>query len=114
MQYFVHESDVKWQAHPGFEGVKIKILQSWREQGALATIVITQVPKCIEVPWHIHENSDDILFILRGKATISLDGIGTYNLEEGSCIRVPKATKHKIHDVVEDLIIYDVFAPPTI
>ena len=43
-----------------------------------------------------------------------IDGEGEFTLEPGMIIRVPKGTKHKIFDVTEDLLIYDVFHPALI
>ena len=113
MRYLVNESEAEWQNHPTFQGVKIKVLQTQKDQDSLATIVITEVPKGVIVPFHVHEESDDILFILSGNASMEIEGIRSFQMEKGSCLRVPKAIRHQIHDVTEDLLIYDVFAPPS-
>jgi len=112
MRYLVHESEVNWEPHQKFKGVKVKILHTEKDQNSLATIVMTKVPKGEKVPVHVHENSDNILHILEGRAKMEIDGIGVFQMAKGSCLRVPKNTKHQIYDVTEELIVYDVFAPP--
>ncbi len=68
----------------------------------------------IEIPEHIHDQQDDILYPLKGKASMWVDGTGFFTLEPGVIVRVPKGIKHKIIDVVEDMVIYDVFSPATV
>ena len=36
------------------------MLQTQKDQDSLATIVITEVPKGVIIPFHVHEKSDDI------------------------------------------------------
>lgn len=59
----------------------------------------------------MHENSDDILFPLEGKGKIFIEGSGEFDLFPGVFIRVPKNIKQRV-SVEEDLLVYDVFAPP--
>jgi len=40
-----------------------------------------------------------------------LSGIGEVPLRTGNVVRVPRGTNHRIFDVTEELLIYDVFAP---
>ena len=43
-----------------------------------------------------------------------VEGAGDFSLEPGVVVRVPIGAKHKIFNVTEELIIYDVFHPATI
>ena len=43
-----------------------------------------------------------------------VDGTGTFPLKPGVIVRVPFGVKHKISNVTEELIFYDVFHPATI
>jgi mannose-6-phosphate isomerase-like protein (cupin superfamily) len=43
-----------------------------------------------------------------------VEGAGNFALEPGVVVRVPMGAKHKIFNVTEDLLIYDVFHPATI
>jgi mannose-6-phosphate isomerase-like protein (cupin superfamily) len=62
------------------------------------------------VPKHTHE-CDDILYIIKGKAKVWIDGIGDIPALPGTFVRIPKGVLHQPHDVEEDSIIYDVFYP---
>jgi mannose-6-phosphate isomerase-like protein (cupin superfamily) len=66
------------------------------------------VPICSE---HIHEDQVDILYPIQGQAQMYVEGTGTFTLKPGIVVRVPKGTKHKISN---ELLIYDVFQPPTL
>lgn len=111
MRYAVHEKEVSWQPHLKFKEVEIKVLHT-QEQESQATIVITKVSKGATVPVHVHQESDNILFVLGGNGKMEIDNIGIFEMVRGSSLRVPKNTRHQIYDVTEELIIYDVFAPP--
>ncbi|CAB1057691.1 hypothetical protein D1BOALGB6SA_2444 [Olavius sp. associated proteobacterium Delta 1] len=43
-----------------------------------------------------------------------VEGTGAFALEPGVVVRVPIGVKHKIINVTEELVIYDVFHPATI
>jgi quercetin dioxygenase-like cupin family protein len=102
---------ISWQPHPTANGVAIKPLISKKEDSLNVTCMLVSVPAGIEVPEHIHENQDDILYPLKGEAVMWIEGKNTFPLEPGVIVRVPKGTKHKIFEVTEDLLIYDVFCP---
>ena len=111
MKYITKEGDIEWKPHPkGYEGVKMKVIRSEKKDGTLSTIAWVLVEKGAGVPEHFHEESDDYLYILDGKAKMIVND-EIYEIEEGTQITVPKKTKHKIFDVKEDLYIYDVFSP---
>ena len=40
-----------------------------------------------------------------------VEGSGDFALEPGVIVRVPQGTRHRIFDVSEDLLLYDVFCP---
>ena len=102
---------ISWMPHPAVQGVTIKPLISEKEHGLNVTCLLVNVPAGKEVPEHIHEEQDDILYLLQGKAVMWVDGTGDFSLEPGVIVRVPKGKKHKIFDVTQDLLIYDVFCP---
>ncbi|UCB50992.1 MAG: cupin domain-containing protein [Deltaproteobacteria bacterium] len=105
---------ISWMPHPTAPGVKIKPLISQKEHGLDVTCMLVSVPVGKEVAEHTHENQDDVLYPIRGKSTMWVDGTGDFSLEPGVIVRVPKGTKHKITEVSEDLLIYDVFCPALI
>ncbi len=106
--------ELPWLPHPTASGVKIKPLISKKEHGLDVTCILVNVPPGIEVPEHIHEKQEDILYPLKGRAEMWVEGTGNFSLEPGVIVRVPKGTRHKIFDVTEDLLIHDVFFPALI
>lgn len=115
MAFFTDLSQAEERDHPTFDGVKIKVLFSREGHGAAATIVLSRVPAGAAIPEHVHEGSDDILHVLRGRATMEIrsgEEAETFGLVPGRVVRVPRDTPHRIFDVAEELEIFDVFAPP--
>ncbi len=106
--------EIPWKPHPVVPGVSIKPLISSKEHNLNVTCMLVNVPVGNVVPEHIHQEQDDILFPLQGKAVMWVEGVGDFSLEPGVIVRVPKGKKHKIADVVEELLIYDVFFPALI
>lgn len=102
---------ISWIPHPTASGVRIKPMISRKEQGLDVTCMLVNIPVGKEVPEHIHDDQDDIIYPLQGKATIWVDGSGTFSLEPGVIVRVPKGIKHKVYDITEELLVYDVFFP---
>jgi quercetin dioxygenase-like cupin family protein len=102
---------IPWIPHPTAEGVQIKPFISAKEHGLGVTLMLVKIPAGEEVAEHIHPNQDDILYPLAGKGAMWVDGAGKFPLEPGIVVRVPRGTKHKIFEVTEGLLIYDVFCP---
>lgn len=107
-------ADVKWNPHPQFKGVEIGYLLSNRDDKVDLTCAMVHWKVGAEIPKHIHENSDDILYIIKGKAKIWIDGVGDVPVSAGSFVRIPKGVLHQPHDVEEDLIAHDTWFPATV
>lgn len=107
----VNIGELGWQPHKTAKGVEIKVLLSKAVQGIDVTCMLVRIGRGLEVREHIHENSDDILYPLSGRARMAVEGGEDFPLEPGVIVRVPKGTKHRIYGVSEDLLIYDVFWP---
>jgi quercetin dioxygenase-like cupin family protein len=105
------EKDLAWEPHP-FLPIQIKNFLSRKDDRGDVTIFLVRLPAGKEVPVHVHETQEDIIFILAGKAKMWIDGVGDFPIEKGTFIRVPKNTKHRIYDVSEEILNYDVFTPP--
>ena len=103
--------ELEWQSHPTAEGVEIKVLVSRATHGAGVTCMLVRIERGLEVPAHVHDGNDDILYTLAGRASMWVEGTGDFALEPGVIVRVPQGTEHRIFDVSDDLLLYDVFCP---
>ena len=107
---WIKVEDVNWEPHP-FLDIEIKKLVSKEKDGADVTILLAKLPKGQKIPEHVHEESDDILFPLEGKGKIVVEGTGEFALFPGVLVRIPRNTKHRVF-AEENLLYFDVFAPP--
>jgi quercetin dioxygenase-like cupin family protein len=105
---------ISWRPHPVAKGVNIKPLATKSEDGLNITCMLVKIPAGAEVPEHIHAEQVDILYPIQGRAEMVVEGTEKFALKPGIVVRVPKGTKHKIFNVTEELLIYDVFQPPTL
>lgn len=105
------EEDVQWTPHTA-KGAERKILISKKEHKVDVTCMLVRIPRGIEIPEHIHDAQDDIIYVLQGKFKLWAEGT-EYDAEKGTLLRVPKGVKHKVYDVQEDTLLYDVFVPAT-
>ncbi len=114
MEIIFNAEVLPWKNHPVVKDVSLKTIITTEQFGKDSpSIIIVKIPVGIEVPEHVHEESEDILFILTGKATMWIDGIGNLKLQKNAVVRVPRNTKHRIFDVTDELLVYDVFSPGT-
>ena len=107
----IQPNEINWEPHPQLATAKVSYLLSNRDEKADLTCFLVNVPVGTQVEKHIHENSDDIIYVVKGKAKIWIDQIGDVPLVEGAFVRIPKGVLHQPHDIEEDLILYDVFYP---
>ena len=105
---------ISWLPHQLAPGVRIKPMITQAEHKLGVTCMLVDIPAGIDIPEHIHETQDDILYPLSGKGIMWIDGEGEFPIEPGLIIRVPKGTRHKITAVTEAMLIYDVFFPALI
>jgi len=111
MSYLTNENDVEWTPHPaGLTGVMIKKLRSAEDGKFKESIALVRIQKKSLVPSHVHQQEDDNLYILSGVGKMKVD-TELYELKQGVQISVPAGIQHEIFDVMEELLIYDVFAP---
>jgi len=105
------EKEIMWAPHPTLP-IQIKSFLSKRDDQGDVTIFLVKLPAGKDIPVHVHETQEDIIFILAGKAKMWIDGVGDFDIEKGTFVRVPKNTKHRIYNVTKDILNYDVFTPP--
>ena len=106
----IQKEDVKWEPHPQLPNVEVSYLVSPRDEIMDLTCMLVHIPPGVDAPKHTHE-CDDIVYVLKGKANIRVEGIGEVSAVPGTFVRIPKGVLHQPHDVEEDLIVYDVFYP---
>jgi quercetin dioxygenase-like cupin family protein len=112
MNYLKYARQVEWTPHPaGLKGVTMKKLRTRDEGEYRESVAIVRVDAGAAVPPHIHEQADDNLYILTGKARMRVDR-EEFAVAPGAQITVPAGIEHEIFAVTETLEIYDVFAPP--
>ena len=104
-------NDIKWEPHPQLKDVQVAYFLSNREDNTDLTIMLVQLPKGSQVERHIHENSDDIVYVLKGKATLWIDGVGDLPMVPGAFFRIPTGVLHQPRDIEEELVLFDVFYP---
>ena len=107
----VQPNDMRWEPHPQLANAKVAYLLSNRDEKADLTCLLVHLPVGMQVKKHVHENSDDIIYVVKGKGKMWIENIGDVPLVEGAFIRIPKGIRHQPHDIEEDLIAYDVFYP---
>lgn len=105
---------ISWRPHPLVKEVNIKPLATKGEDGLNVTCMLVRVPAGIEIPEHIHEEQVDILYPIQGEAQMYVEDTGTFTLKPGIIVIVPKGRKHKISNVTDELLVYDVFQPATL
>lgn len=111
MIYVKKEAELSWQPHP-FLPIQIKPFLTQKHDQSALTCFLVKIPVGGEIPEHIHEHQEDIIFILAGQAKMWIQDVGEFAISKGSFIRVPKNTRHRIYDVQEEILNYDVFVPP--
>ncbi len=112
MEYLKYLKDSNWIPHPaGIPGVEMNILRSKKDAPCHQSIACVRIAAGASVPPHVHENEDDNLFILEGRAMMRVRD-ERFEVKPGAQITVPAGVEHEIYEVTGGLMIYDVFAPP--
>ena len=99
------------EPHPRLPGVEVVYFMSKRDDKADITCALVHLPAGSQVEKHLHENSDDIIYVLQGEAKMWVEGTGDIPSVAGSFLRIPKGTWHQPHEKEEDFIAYDVWFP---
>ena len=58
-----------------------------------------------EVPWHIHENEDELFYIAKGTLLIEIKNQPDLKLKKGDLLVVKKGENHRVSSKEECLII---------
>ncbi len=103
--------EIAKKPHPVAKGVDLQLMLTKAADGLDVSCVLVSVPVGKEVPEHDHAEQVDIAFPLQGKGMMYVEGQGEFPVEPGSIVHVPKGVKHRIFNVTEDLLLYEVFTP---
>lgn len=58
-----------------------------------------------KVPWHIHENEDELFLILEGSLEMEIEQQKSFAMRKGDLFVVPKGIKHKVSSDKECTIL---------
>ena len=50
-----------------------------------------------DVPWHIHDNEDELFYAVKGSLTMEIKGQDSFILEEGEMYIVKQGTEHRVY-----------------
>lgn len=59
-------------------------------------VKITRV-KGHDVPWHIHENEDELFYMVKGSLVMEIKGENSFSLDEGELFIVPRGIEHRVY-----------------
>jgi len=104
--------EVPESSHPFLNGVGMRVLYSRRDDGGDLTCFVVRCPAGAEIEEHVHEEETDVIYVLRGRASMWVEDRGVFPLRPGVFVVVPKGLRHRTFDVEEELVVYDVFTPP--
>jgi quercetin dioxygenase-like cupin family protein len=110
---FKKESEVAWENHFMVDGAKLQWLYTKEKDDSPITVMKVLLQKGVTLPDHRHPDQPDLIYPLKGKATMFIEGEGEFPLEPGMIVQVPQNALHAIRRVEEELLLYNVFAPGT-
>jgi len=108
---FLETDTLPFELHPQAAGVSLRYLVTRAGDGADVTLALVHLPAGCQPFPHIHEGSDDLIYVLQGKGRIKVDGCGQVALGPGTFVRIPKGVLHAPMDIEQDLLIYNVWSP---
>lgn len=72
---------------------------------------ITEVGSMI--PDHAHETSEEVLFLISGRAKIVIEGVGEWEIGPETAFYSPRGVKHRVENIGDEpLRIVWVYSPP--
>jgi quercetin dioxygenase-like cupin family protein len=102
---------VDWEGHFMDKDSRIKWIYTREKDGAPITVMLIELAKGITLPDHRHQDQPDLVYPIKGKATMYIEGEGEFPLKPGTVVMVPPNTTHAIRNVEETVLLYNVFAP---
>jgi len=88
---------------------QIKEIQSYYSPKIIAEVNNEYVKiakiKGEKVPWHTHENEDELFYILKGALIMEIEHQQPFTMQEGDLFVVPKGVNHKVSSKKECTIL---------
>lgn len=109
-------NEAEWEPHPFAPGLERRVLLTRRDDGAGVSIFMFRVTPGgppLDVPEHVHDDSDDISYVLAGSADVEVEGT-VHSLRAGSFLRVPRGKRHRVFNVSAEFVALNVFSPATV
>ena len=106
----IYPSDIKWEEHPVFSGLKSTMLVSNRDEQMDLTCMLTRVSAGTVIAMHTH-TCDEIIYVIEGDAVMSIEGMSDIRMTPGTFLRIPRSVKHQPHSVKKEILAYNVFYP---
>ncbi|MFC1725447.1 cupin domain-containing protein [candidate division KSB1 bacterium] len=50
-----------------------------------------------DVPWHIHDNEDELFYVIKGSLTMEIKGRNSFDLAEGELFIVKQGIEHRVY-----------------
>jgi quercetin dioxygenase-like cupin family protein len=92
-------------------GIDFIVKGSEVQQGSGATFLEYATRKGEEPPSHSHETEDEMFYVLEGAITLQC-GVGTFDLEQGGFIFLPRGIEHRYTIRSEDAVRLVVVTSP--
>lgn len=109
-QYTIHERDVESVSLPGRDHKMVVKPQSMESEMMCAGVAVFPAGK--HAPAHVHEDAEEILYVLAGRGNMYFDG-KPERLEPGTFMLAKRGVEHSLEaDEGEDLNVFYVFTPP--
>lgn len=109
--YTIHEQEVPAVALPGRDH-KMIIGPGRFGNAQNMAFGLADFPAHRHAPPHVHEASEEILYVLSGTGEFYFDG-RPEPVQAGTCIYVPPGVTHSINNLGDDVLkVVYVFAPP--
>lgn len=106
------DDQIAWTPHPRFPGVRIAWLMQRARGEAPFDCALVRMPPDAEVFEHVHAAESDVLYVLGGRATMSVAGVGDIALSRGSFLRIPPGVAHRPHSFADNFTAFN-FWPAT-
>ena len=106
----VNENDI---APLEFPGRTLTVLFSPENGSDQMTTAISKIPPAGTLPWHAHDNSDEVIYVMQGDGVASHESLDDpVAIGPGKTLYMPKGKKHSIENTGSaEMRLYCTFSP---